>query len=55
MLELPQGLRLDLPDTLAGDAELLADFLQRMIRSHPDAKPHALYALFAEHRGRQTA
>jgi len=30
MLQLPQRLRLDLTNTLAGDRELLADFLQRV-------------------------
>jgi hypothetical protein len=29
MAELPQGLRLDLADPLAGDVDLLADFLER--------------------------
>jgi len=57
MLQLPQRLRLDLPDPLAGYRELLAHFLQRVIGIHPDAKPHAQHALFAgrergQHPGR---
>jgi hypothetical protein len=47
MLQLAQHLGFDLPDTLAGDAELLADFLQRVIGVHADAEAHAQHALFA--------
>ena len=34
MLQLAQGLGLDLADALAGDRELLADFLQRVVGVH---------------------
>ena len=47
MLQLPQRLRLDLPNPFAGDAELLADFLERMIRIHPDSEAHSEHAFFA--------
>ncbi len=36
MLQLPQRLGLDLPNALAGDRELLADFLQRVVGVHAD-------------------
>ena len=38
MLELAQRFRLDLADALAGDRELLADFLQRVVGVHADAE-----------------
>ena len=41
MLQLSQRLRFDLPDALAGNAELLADFLQRVVRVHADAEAGA--------------
>src|SRR3989454_774116 len=41
MAELAQRLRLDLADALARDVELLADFLERMVGVHVDAKAHA--------------
>jgi hypothetical protein len=47
MLQLPQRLGLDLPDAFAGDAELLADFLERVIGVHADAEAHSQHALFA--------
>src|SRR3982751_2790249 len=47
VLELAQRLRLDLADTLARHAELLADFLERMIGVHADAEAHAQHALLA--------
>ena len=47
MLQLPQRLRLDLPNTFARHAELLADFFQRVIRVHADAEAHAEHAFFA--------
>src|SRR6185437_7734198 len=53
MLELAQRLRLDLPDALAGDGELLADLLERMVGVHADAEAHAQYALLAGGQGRQ--
>src|SRR5215831_15481514 len=46
MLELPERLRLDLANALAGDRKLLADFLERVIGVHADAKAHAQDALF---------
>src|SRR6056297_1368412 len=39
--QLAQGLGLYLPDALAGDVELLADFFQRMVGVHVDAEAHA--------------
>src|SRR3954468_4292356 len=53
VLQLPERLRLDLSDAFAGDAELLADFLQGVIGVHADAEAHAQYALFARSEGRQ--
>src|SRR6266702_8897983 len=41
--ELAQGLRLDLPDALARDVELLADLFQRVVGVHFDAETHAQY------------
>src|SRR6185369_3332632 len=40
MLELPDRLGLDLADPLAGDVELLADFLERVVGRHLDAEAH---------------
>src|SRR5690606_26328229 len=50
MLQLAERLRLDLADALARDAELLTDFLERMVGVHADAKAHAQNAFLA---GRQ--
>src|SRR5690242_9669991 len=47
MLQFPERLRLDLPDALAGDRKLLADFLQRVVGVHADAETHAQHALLA--------
>ena len=47
MLQLPQGSGLDLPNSLACERELLADFLQRVVGVHADAKAHAYDALLA--------
>src|SRR6202000_2788781 len=47
VLQLAQGLRLDLTDAFARDRELLADFFQRVVGVHADAKAHAQHALFA--------
>jgi hypothetical protein len=47
MLQLPQRLRLDLPDALARHRELLANFLQRVIGVHADAEAHAEHAFLA--------
>jgi hypothetical protein len=40
MLQFAEGLGLDLPDTLAGDAELLPDLFKRVIGVHADAEAH---------------
>ena len=42
-----QGLGFDLADAFAGDVELLADFLQRMVRIHFDAEAHTQHLGFA--------
>ncbi len=47
VLELPKRFRLDLADTFAGYAELLADFLKRVVGVHADAEAHSKHALFA--------
>ena len=41
MPQLPQRLRFNLPDTLAGHVELLAHFFQRVVGVHVDAEAHA--------------
>jgi len=40
MLQLPQRLRLDLPDALAGHGELLAHFFQRVVGVHAAVEAH---------------
>src|ERR1700691_3292582 len=40
VFELAQRLGLDLPDTLARHREFLADFLERVIAVHAEAKAH---------------
>ncbi len=47
VLELPQRLRLDLADALSGHAELLADFLERVVGVHADAEAHPQHTLLA--------
>src|SRR5580692_111647 len=47
MLEFAQRLRFDLTDAFAGDRELLADFFQRVVSVHADAKAHAQHTLLA--------
>ena len=47
MFQLSQGLGLDLPDSFAGHAELLAYFFERVVGVHADAKAHAQHAFFA--------
>ncbi len=47
MLQLPQRLRLDLTNTLSGHRELLADFFERVVGVHADAKAHTQHAFFA--------
>ena len=39
--QLAQGLGFDLADTLAGDVELLAHFLEGVVGVHVDAEAHA--------------
>src|SRR5437763_10774459 len=53
VLELPERLRLDLADALAGDRELLADLLERVVGVHADPEAHAQDALFARGQRRQ--
>src|SRR5690606_40008252 len=53
MLELAQRLGFDLTDALAGHRELLADFLQRVVRVHADTEPHPQHALFTRGEGRE--
>ena len=60
MLQLPQRLRLDLPDALSRHRELLADFFQGVVGLHADAEAHAGHAFFArgergQHAGRGLA
>jgi hypothetical protein len=49
--QLAQGLGFDLADALAGDVELFADFLQRVVSGHFDAKAHAQHLGFAGREG----
>src|SRR6188508_806068 len=58
--QLAQRLGLDLPDALARDVELLADFLERVVGIHVDTEAHAQDLGFArreagEHRVRRLA
>src|SRR5580698_9205687 len=55
VLELAQGLGFDLADAFAGDAELLADFLEGVVGVHADAKAHAQHALLARRERGQHA
>src|SRR5262249_51275237 len=55
VLQLAQGLGLDLADTLAGDAELLADLFEGVIGVHADAEAHAQHPLLARRQRRQHA
>src|SRR6266508_6124679 len=45
--ELPQRLRLDLPDPLARDLEVLADLLERVVALLADAEAHPEHLLLA--------
>ena len=45
MLQLPERLRLNLPDTLTRHRELLPDLFQRMIGVHPNPEAHPQNAL----------
>src|SRR5580658_3491918 len=47
LAQLAQRLRFDLPGALAGDGELLADFLERVVGLLPDAEAHAQDLLLA--------
>ena len=47
MLQFAQGFRLNLADTFARHAELLADFFQSVVGVHPNAKAHPQNPLFA--------
>src|SRR5258708_15124393 len=47
VLELAQCLGLDLAYALAGDRELLADLLERVVGVHANAEAHAQHALLA--------
>jgi hypothetical protein len=55
MLQLAQRLRLDLANTLSRHRELLADFFQRVVGVHADAKAHAQHALLARREGGEHA
>src|SRR4051812_19105140 len=44
--QLTQRLGFDLPDPLARDLEVLADFLERVVRLLADPEPHAQHLLF---------
>src|SRR5688572_17009699 len=46
MPQLAQRLRFYLPDALARDVELLADFFQRVVGVHVDAEAHAKHLGF---------
>ncbi len=47
VLKLAQCFCFDLTDTFAGHTELLANFFQRVIRVHTDAKPHPQNPFFS--------
>src|SRR4029077_832321 len=51
--ELPERLRLDLSDPLAGDVEGAADLFQGVLRAVADAKPHLQDLLFPRRQGLQ--
>src|SRR5690606_37625954 len=51
--QLAQRLGLDLADPLAGDVELLADFLQRVVGAHLDAEAHPQHLRFERGEGIQ--
>ena len=55
MLQLPQRLRLDLPNALARHRELLAHFLERVVGVHADAEAHAQHAFLARRQRGQHA
>ena len=47
MTQLPERLRLDLADSLAGHVELFADLFERVIGVHVDAEAHTQHLGFA--------
>src|SRR2546425_5733731 len=49
--ELAQRLGLDLPDPLAGDREVLPDFLQRVLATVGEAEPEPQHLLLARREG----
>src|SRR5260370_42643308 len=53
MLQLPQRLGFDLPNTLSGHRELLADFFQGVVGVHADTEAHAQHAFLAWRQRRQ--
>ena len=55
MLQLTQSLCLDLADTLARHAELLADLFERVVGIHTDAEAHAQHALLTRGKRCQDA
>ena len=55
MTQLAQRLGLDLTDAFAGNRELLADFLKRVVGVHAYAEAHTKHALFTwRERGQHT-
>jgi hypothetical protein len=53
MLQLAQRLGLDLADALSRHRELLADFFERVVGVHADAKAHVQHALLPRRQRRQ--
>ena len=53
MTQLSQRLGLDLPDTLAGYVELLANFFERVIGIHIDSESHAQHLGFTSSKARE--
>lgn len=55
MLELAQRLGLDLADTFTRDRELLANFFQRMVSVHANAKAHTKNTFLARRQRSENA
>lgn len=53
MLELAQGLGLDLADTFTRDVELLADFFKRVVGVHANAETHTQHTFLTRGERRQ--
>jgi hypothetical protein len=53
VLQFPECFCLDLTDTFARDAKLLADLLKCVIGVHADAETHAEHTFFARRKRRQ--